>query len=244
MRPLISPLLAVTAIGLAFSAEAQTGTERFDLSVGPLTVGLEAPADWQYVQRDAEHVFKNRIEQIHVLDSGPVTREGFVREIRQARRLFLGNEFDEATELLYRLPLRTAFPSEAQWQAVEIYWNRISRFGFGQIPEQRRLVEEAYAEVLRQVAALPTRGLESLAMGALDALEPMDRRDVRTQRHVNVDGRLGLLVETWDRLSHRQPTRYVFVPSGDSLFIIRTGLGDFAKLEAVFEALVESAEFH
>ena len=243
MRPLIFALPAVAAVCLALCADAAAETERYDLTVGRQQISLEAPSDWQYVRRDDEHVFKNRIEQVHVLDSGPMTREGFAREIRQARRFFWGNQIDESISVLNRLKLRDAFPSEAQWQAVVPSWRRISRSRIASSAVERRVVEDAYAEVLSAVAALPTRDLESLALSALDALEPMDRRDVRTQRTVSVDGRIGLLLETWDRLSHAHRLRFVFVPTGESVFIVRTNFGDFAKTGPVFDALVASIEF-
>ena len=244
MRSLIHVLPLFAAVCLSVSVDAAAQTERHELLVGRQQTSLQAPADWQYVRRDAEHVFKNRSEQVRVLDSGPLTREGFAREIRQARRLFLGNQIDESIVLLNRLKLRAAFPSQAQWQAVVSSWRRISRSSIGSSHAERRAVEDAYADVLSQVAALPTRGLESLAIAALDALEPTDRRDVRMQQPVSVDGRVGLLVETWDRLSHAHRTRYLFVPTGESLFVVRTEFGDFAKTGPVFDALVASIEFH
>lgn len=243
MRSLILASRVVATVCLASSVDATAQTERFDLLVGRQQVSLEAPSDWQHIRRDDEHVFKNRIGQVHVLDSGPMTREGFAREIRQARRLFWSNQTDESLALLSRLKLRAAFSSQAQWQAFAPSWRRINRSRSGISAAERRAVEDAFAEVLRHVAALPTRDLESLTVAALDALEPMDRRDVRTQQHVSIDGRLGLLLETWDRLSHAQRTRYVFVPNGESIFIVRTGFGDFEKTGPVFDALVASIEF-
>ena len=243
MRSLIRVLPLFAAVCLSVSVDAAAQTERHELLVGRQQIRLEAPAAWQYTRRDAEHVFRNRLEQVHVLDSGPMTREGFAREIRQARRLFLGNQIGESIDLLNQLKLRAAFSSEVQWQAVAPSWRRISRSSIRSSAAERRAVEDAYAMVLSRVAALPARDLESLAMAALDALEPMDRRDVRTQQPVSVDGRVGLLVETWDRLSHAHRTRYVFVPTGESLFVVRTGLGDFSKTGAVFDALVASIEF-
>ena len=243
MRSLSLTALALEAVCLVFSADAAAETEQYDLQVGRQRITLQAPADWEHVRRDDEHVFRNRLEQVHVLDSGPMTREGFARAIRQARRLFMSHDARQSLELLSRLKLRAAFSSEERWQAVVPAWRKINRSSPGRTTAERRAVEEAYAEMLGHVAALPTADLESLAMTTLAALEPMDRRDVRAQQHVSVDGRVGLLVETWDRLSHAQRARFVFVPIGDSVLVVRTRFGDFEKSEPVFDALVASIEF-
>ena len=148
----------------------------------------------------------------------------------------------ESLSLLSRLKLRAAFASEAQWEAVAPAWRRINRFKPDRTTAERRAVEDAYTEVLRHVATLPVPDLESLAMATLAALEPMGRRDVRTQQHVSIDGRVGLLLETWDRLSHAQRARFLFVLTGDSVLVVRTRFGDFEKTGPVFDALVASIE--
>ena len=101
-----------------------------------------------------------------------------------------------------------------------------------------------YLPVSLMLVGLILRGASfDFRVKAEGALQPMDRRDVRTQQHVSIDGRVGLQLETWDRLSHAQRTRYVFVPTGESVFVVRTGFGNFEKIGPVFDALVASIEF-
>lgn len=222
---------------------AQADGEVIEVPIGNLSVRFEAPDDWEFIRRDSEFVIRKDIEQIHLFDSGPVTPSGFEREIRQARLLFRNRQFDQASEILRGTRLRAAFPTAAQWQSVSRYWYRMSRTGSARHSTDLKVVEQAFDEVLNALATLRTPDFESLVTGTLATLEPLDRRELVATLPVVVDGRTGLQVETWDRLTHSQRTRYLFVSAGESLLILRTGFGEFERIEPFFEALAASIEF-
>jgi hypothetical protein len=101
-------------------------------------------------------------------------------------------------------------------------------------------VESAYTELLVQLEALPDRDITTLAVEALADFEPLDRRTIRNRSPMLIDGRSALLVETWDRLNHIQPMRYIFILNEGRFLVVRSGLGQFSEIEPAFEAIAAS----
>ena len=59
-----------------------------------------------------------------------------------------------------------------------------------------------------------------------------------------IDGREGMRVETWDRLSHDHRKSYLFVLNEENLLVASMGLGQYSVMQAAFEALAGSLEIH
>lgn len=206
------------------------------LTVGVHEVELVVPPGWQHYDHGRQQRFEHGIEQISLTDLGPATPGGLQREITHARELFRRGQREDARAHLAGLRLRSAFPSVQRWESFMGPWRQI-RSGGTADPEA---LEQAYTEVLAQVAALPTPDMATIAARALAELGHDERRDVASERAMAVDGRQALLVDTWDRLSHASRKRHVFILNEGNLLVARMELGTFAEMEPAFEALMAS----
>lgn len=235
--------LAVAGIGFLLGGCAGEAPEPLTLDVGAHRVVFEAPEGWQLIDRGAEQFFKRDFDQIFLNDSGAVTVDGFRREVERARDVFRGGDLEKANDILNDLRWRSAFPSVDRWKAFAESLNRARGLGDRRQHHDPDVVESAYTELLVQLAALPERDIATLAMEVLADFEPIDRRTVRNESPAVIDGRQAWQIDTWDRLNHIQPMRYIFVLDQGRFLVMRTGLGQFPDIEPAFEAVAASLRF-
>lgn len=234
-------LLLIAALLLAGCSEPTP--ERSQAQVGAHDISFDAPLGWQRHDQEDGLFFKKEIAQIYVNDAGPVTVAKFKREIERAREVFRNGSLEQANDILNALNLRSYFTSIERWESFSDSLSEARALGSGRTYHDPDAIERAYTELLVQVASLPDRDITSLAIEALANYEPLDRRSIQSQSALVVDGQRAMLINTWDKLNHVQPMRYVFVINDGSFLVIRTGLGLFADIEPAFEALVASLRF-
>ena len=235
--------ITVAWLGILAGGCTDEAPEPLTLDVGAHRVIFEAPEGWQLIDRGAEQFFKRDLDQIFLNDAGAVTVDGFRREVERARDVFRGGDLEQANDILNDLRWRSAFPSVDRWKAFAESLNRARGLGDRRQHHDPDVVESAYTELLVQLAALPERDIATLAMEVLADFEPIDRRTVRDESPAVIDGRQAWQIDTWDRLNHIQPMRYVFVIDEGRFLVIRTGLGQLPDIEPPFEAVVTSLRF-
>ncbi len=236
---------AFVAIGLSVLIVgcAEEAPEPLGLQVGAHQVTIDAPQGWQHFDKGAEQFFKRDFDQIFLNDTGPVTVAGFQQEVERAREVFRGGSLEQANNILNAINWRSAFPTNDRWDAFYTSLNAARGLGSGREHHDPFLVESAYKEVLVQLATLPDRDIETLAKEALAEFEPVDRRTIRSQSPMIVDGRQAWRIESWDRLNHIGLMRYIFVLDNGRFLVIRTGLGQLSNMEADFDAITTSLRF-
>ena len=105
--------------------------------------------------------------------------------------------------------------------------------------------------VLQYVIAGPTTpsrresdAVFDLALDALSAGVGHDQqREIKSRREVSIDGRSGTDIETWSRLDHGNPQRFLLIRDGDDLLALRTERMAFADTLAAFDAIRDSLHF-
>ena len=212
-------------------------------TVGMHDVVVRVPDGWVRFDHGHEHDFQRDMNHVMIVDLGPVTREACVREIRHAHGLFRDGRPEDARAHLERLDLRPAFSNAARSEAFERSWRLILDGGLG--PRVfREEVETAYIEVFRAIARLEDAPLLSLAERFLPDLDAATHRAIADHHAVVVDGREGLRIDTWDKLSHDHRRSFLFVRNEGNLLAVRMALGRFADLQPAFETLTRSLEIH
>lgn len=229
--------------GLPLCACSEPPPVPLSLKIGVHEVELIAPPEWEHLDHGREQRFDQGMSQISLADMGPVTREGFEREIVHARELFRQRQLEDARTHLNELLLRPAFPNKGRWESFATPWNIVRRAGAGLNTADPEVIERTYAEVLAEIAALPTPDLPTITTAMLAKLGHDERYAIAEQQAMAISGRPALLVDTWDRLSHDQRRRYVFVLNEGNLLVARMELGRFSEMEPVFDALVASLRF-
>jgi hypothetical protein len=231
----------ILILGTAWACAQQAPKEQWTIGVHDLS--LTVPAGWDHLDHGLEHRFHRELSQISLADIGPVTPPAYLRQIEHARELFRNDQALDARAHLDRLNLRSAFTSARRWEEFAESW-KVARDGGQKLGTTPFEVENAYAEVLRQVARLATPELDILVHRALPELDHGAQRDVAGQREVEIDGCPGMWVETWDRLSHDHRQSYLFVLNGGNLLVARMELGKYPEMQPAFNALVDSLEIH
>ena len=244
MRALnITTALVAISLGVLIAGCAEEAPEPLSLQVGAHQVVFDDPQSWQHFDRGAEQFFKRDSDQIFLNDAGPVTVEGFQQEVERAREVFRGGSLEQANDILNAINWRSAFSSKDRWDAFYASLSQARGLALGRDHHDPFAVESAYKEVLVQLATLPDRDIETLATEALAEFEPADRRTVRAQNPMIVDGRQAWLIESWDRLNHIGLMRYIFVLDNGRFLVIRTGLGQLSNMEPDFDAITTSLRF-
>ena len=244
MRALRAPggtIISLVVLALACSCEP--ARPPVHLTIGVHEVVLEVPADWLHLDHGREHRFHRDLAQISLADIGPVTRQGYLREIEHARELFRRGQLEDARAHLGQLRLRPAFSSERQWRDfLQSWWVVLDSGLQHSVPPQD--VETTYTAVLSQVEMLPRLALPEIVERALPGLDDGAQRAAAEQRPLLIDGRQAMRIDTWDRLSHDHRKGYLFALNEGNLLVARMELGEFSTMQPAFDALVDSLEIH
>lgn len=75
---------------------------------------------------------------------------------------------------------------------------------------------------------------------ALRRLGENEQRDVAARTPLEIGSHKGLIVDTWDRLSHQHRKRFCFVQGNGPMLVIYTLHGTFEAVQADFDALIAS----
>ena len=87
-------------------------------TVGLHDISLMEPEGWEHLDHGLEHRFHKELNSISVADIGPVTRDGYLREINHALELFREERLEDASAHISSLPLRSVLLNPRQWDAV------------------------------------------------------------------------------------------------------------------------------
>jgi len=84
---------------------------------------------------------------------------------------------------------------------------------------------------------------DQLIDSALGELGHNQRREVKSRREITIDGRKALNIETWQRLDHTNPQRFLFVIDDDDLLALHTEGMALQDSLAAFDAIRDSLHF-
>jgi hypothetical protein len=87
-------------------------------------------------------------------------------------------------------------------------------------------------------------GLETLAARLLPTLDSAAHREIAGTEPVTVDGREGMRVETWDKMTHESRQSFLFLLNEENILVLWTAFGKHAEMKATFEGLADSLRFH
>jgi hypothetical protein len=211
-----------------------------EVDVGVHRLAFAVPHGWLHFDHGREQRFERGTVRMSIEDLGPVDGPAFARALDDARDLWEDGRLEDARAVTARLRLRLAIREGEEWQALLAPWRIVSRAGEGATPGE---LDESYREVRARLAGLPLRDLETLADAALQDLGEDERRGVAAQRPVLIDDREALWIDTWDRLSHLYPKRFLFLVNEGHLLVVYGKLGALAEMEGPLDALAGSLRF-
>lgn len=236
----ITGVVLASVFALAGCGTEPPPSEPIEVTIGPHRVAFRVPDGWLHFDHGREQLFERDLQDLSIADLGPVTARALTRDVERARELWRDGRVEDARTLLDSFDLRASDPGPDAWRTVADAWDTILVRSAKARPAD---VEGAYGVVLDRLEEAPTLDLAERADRALTTLGHGELRAVAARVPRIVGGEPALQVDTWDRLSHAHPARFVFLVRDGRLLVARTELGRFEDMEAPFEALIESIEF-
>lgn len=154
-------------------------------------------------------------KQIVFTDLGPARPAAFRDEIRRARELWKSGRDAEAWTLLRELPVRRElFASDAEHERFRVPWETLASAPRGQMDAA---VGATFEELIAIAAGLHPATADSIAASVPARLGEDDRYEQKSLDSRRIDGRDAVAIETWRKLSHVDPRRYLIVLDGDRI---------------------------
>jgi len=228
-------LVLVMALGPGCSAEKTRTVE-----VGHHRVTFVLPEAWEHLDHGRQQLFRHGEAQISLVDLGPGTREGMVRELRAADSLWRAGRRKDAFQRVRRLrspalrfapsPLRADFWKP--WTDVTYIPNRADSSAIG----------TAFEGLIAGTTMFPEVSPESMIEYVLTLTSGDQRREIGHRDRRTIHGSRWVVVETWDRVSHLYRSRVAFAENDGYLLVLALDRGVFEQAAPGFEALLASLE--
>jgi len=213
------------------------------VDIGIHHVSFLVPLGWEQLDHGREHLFHRDLSKISAADLGPVTREGYLRDLRRAYQLFREDRFDDARDHVSGLDLSPAFPEgDQRKEFLQNWWKALD--GGRSTSNSWDDAQLAWEYILEEVEYLPDTDLAALVENLFPTIETAAHREIAAQDPVETFDRPAIRIETWDRLSHDHRQSFLFVLNEENLFMLRMEVGKYAEMKPAFEALAGSLEFH
>jgi hypothetical protein len=237
---LVTLLLIASACGRHDTTEDAPIQRDFEFDRHRLTATL--PASWQILDQGAQKRFRKNDSELVLRSLGPADAHGITREVQRARDLWEAGRAGESQLRLdgLHVPADLFFTAEER-QAFQSMVTTLSSRTAVETPFGD--VEPVFLDILARADALQARDLTQLAEWGLTVLGHDQRRDVKSRRPVEVGGREALEIETWNRLSHTNPQRALFVPDDGELLALYTPREADAESVKGFESIRDSLHF-
>jgi hypothetical protein len=218
-------LAALLAAGCSGRPVAVTPPPRhYLLAPGDHRIAIDVPRDWTVVSQGNEiRIRKGTIEKgvltIEIHDLGPAGLEGVRDEIQRARDLWIAGKDGDARWRLRRVMVsREWFPTATQRSN---FWSELNDLTDAGPHTDFSEVEGNFIALLDSVRALEPLPFDAAVDQALGSVEDLkSRRQIGSRRSVTIDGHDSQVIETWYRLAHSDPRRYVVIRNRSRLLAI------------------------
>jgi len=213
-----------------------------ELVVGHHRLHLAAPLGWEHLDHGREQIFRRGEMQISLADLGPASSEGLVREVGDARALWLEGRRKDAFARVRELqgpPL--AYASSDQrlgfwrtWRDVLALHDHADSASIG----------AAFDSLVEGAKRLPPLTPEWIAGYALERTSDTRRREVAKSSRPVVNDSEWIEIETWDRVTHLDRSRLACVDDDGYLLALWIERGPIERAGPTFNALLGSIELN
>jgi len=232
--------LALAVVVFVGCSTRPKGT-RQEVTLGEHHLSVRVPEGWKVLSFGREVRVSRGNVVLTLGDLGPAGPEGIQREVERARTLWKNGQLRDAQWVLKTVPVPDElFGTQVERTTFWADWSAVMSAGEGASPDA---VDEAFARIRENVAAIRRPDTQVLAGTVLDQVEPRARRDVEVSHPRLVAGREAVVYRTWDRFTHRQPRRVAIVFDKGYALKLDTEAGSIVRAGPVFEGLLDSLRF-
>jgi hypothetical protein len=231
---LILALVAVGACGPKEGAATRT------VQVGRHRVRFLVPKGWEHLDRGRQQLFRSGETRLSLEELGPATREGIVREVREAEQLWREGQWMVAFARVHHMQSPTLRYASRN-QRLDFYreWNNAT---YVPAAADSAAIGAAFEALVEGAAELPHLTDASLLQYALERTFDMRRMEIWRREKRSIHGAEWTVAEVWDRVSHLWRLRLACVEKDGYLLALRTEMGRFEVAEPAFDALLASVE--
>ena len=240
MRTRGSGLAVALLLALLAGCDSREAPRAFEL--GMHRGQVRVPAGWVALDQGRQWRLRKGEAELVLQDLGAAGPDGIRREVARARELWRAGHVEEARWRLRNVTVpRELFPTAVDREAFWATWSGF--FGDPAKTAPYAAIEPTFSDALARVDALPAPDLPALADAGLKALGHDQRRDVKSRQSLMVGGRDALDVDTWNRLSHAHPQRFLFIAHDGYLLALYTARQADAEALSAFASVRDSLHF-
>jgi hypothetical protein len=233
-------LLLVLALVAADGCGSWAGVTSRTVELGRHRVRFTVPKGWEHLDRGREQLFRNGETRLSLEELGPATREGIVRELREAEGLWRAGQWMVAFARVRELESPTLRYASSE-QRLDFYrtWNDAT---YVPAAAESAAIGPAFDALIGGAAKLPVLGDASLLEYALENTFDMRGMEIERQEKRSIHGAEWTVVEIWDRASHLWRLRLACVEQDGYLLALWTQMGRFELSGPAFDAVLASIE--
>jgi hypothetical protein len=210
------------------------------VDVGRHRVRFAVPTGWEHLDRGRQQLFRLGETRLSLEELGPATRQGIVREVREAKQLWREGQWMVAFARVNNMSSPTLRYASSD-QRLDFYreWNNVT---YVPAAADSAAIGPAFEALIDGAAELPALSDASLLQYALERTFDMRRMEIARQEKKSIHGVDWTEVEVWDRVSHLWRLRLACVERDGDLLVLSTEMGRSELAGPAFDALLASVE--
>lgn len=214
------------------------GRQEPPIEVGRHRVHVELPRGWERLDHGRQQLFRQGEAQFVLEDLGPASRDALAGELREAQRLWRAGSRPDALQRVRDLRGPALHFADSEQRAA--FWRPWTDATYSRGQADSLQVEAALAALIAGLAALPGATPADLREYVLALTADLVRNEVATETGRTIHGSAWVVLELWDRVSHRNRSRVALLEIDGHLLVLRTDMGPIEMTGPAFEAVLAS----
>ena len=238
-----SPADVAFALALGLLPLVAAGCARVEpdlVDVGGHRVRVRVPVGWERLDHGRRQLFRQGEAEIVLADDGAASREALRRDLRGALEAAESGRRKDALERVRTLdgaPLRLSDSEQ-----VEAFWRPwLDDPAIADAANPGDLAP-AISGLIARVDSLAEPSARALQEDVVRRLVDASRSEVAHVESQSIHGLAWTIVETWDRVSHENPSRFAFAVNDGRLLVLAVQRWRGPPTDQAFRALLGSLE--
>ncbi len=234
LATMLGLLLGIAAFG-AGCAKKESPVPTIE--VGHVRVQLQTPAGWEHLDHGRQQLFRKGEAEVSLSDLGPSSRTGVMRELGEARKIWLSGRRQDAFAKVrgLRSP-ELHFATSGVWTGFWRAWNLL----MARSAVDSSDIAAGFDSLFVAAGALPPIGPADQVRYAFQNTSDMRRREITQMKEREIGGYTWMEAMSWDRTTHGNPMRVAILDDHGYLLALWTERGLIEQTGPVFESLLTS----
>jgi len=229
---------ALIALALVLSGCARPAVR--EVEVGRHRVRFVLPEGWEHLDHGRQQLFRLQESQLTLVDLGPATHRALAREIQGAEAIWLAGRRRDAFQRVREVQASTLLHFSPSQRAD--FWRPWYDAIYAPEAADSARIGAGFAGLLAGIDRLPPVTPDVMLAHVLRNTDHRRGREITARRTRAINGSDWTVIESWDGVSHMNPSRIAFLVHDGNLLMFAIDRGPFPRVEPGFEALLASLE--